>query len=198
MAFEPQRACYYCLCGNAALTNTLRQMLCFHAAVSNGESPTIDVPALDLTTPFNVGGVRLDDEQYANHFKAIPREPVRCITIDELGLDRVDLMKIDVETMESKVLVGAFETIKKCRPVIVAEAIFLECGDKENANLAAMRTILKTLDYDARFIKTMLYSPDNIRHTTEAIFPDGDRNIVAIPNEDSKPDWFAKLPSIYE
>jgi hypothetical protein len=39
---------------------------------------------------------------------------------------------------------------------------------------------------------------DNARFTPEVVFPGHDRNLVAIPNETPKPDWFYSLPSAHE
>jgi FkbM family methyltransferase len=46
---------------------------------------------------------------------------VRMNTIDSLGLDRLDFIKIDVEGFEPNVLEGAAETISRCRPVMFIE-----------------------------------------------------------------------------
>ncbi len=42
-------------------------------------------------------------------------------TVDALGLDDVDLMKVDVEGHELAALTGATATIERCRPVLVVE-----------------------------------------------------------------------------
>ena len=47
--------------------------------------------------------------------------PVITIAIDDLGLDDLDLLKIDVQGYELQVLQGAEETIKRCNPVIIVE-----------------------------------------------------------------------------
>lgn len=41
--------------------------------------------------------------------------------LDDFGFEDVDLIKIDVEGHELKVLQGAVETIKKCKPVMIIE-----------------------------------------------------------------------------
>jgi FkbM family methyltransferase len=48
---------------------------------------------------------------------------VPALTLDELlrGIERVDLMKIDVEGAEWRVLQGAKETIARCRPTLIFE-----------------------------------------------------------------------------
>lgn len=46
---------------------------------------------------------------------------VPTMPLDALGLDRVDVMKIDVEGAESIVIEGGLETIRRCRPAIVVE-----------------------------------------------------------------------------
>lgn len=43
------------------------------------------------------------------------------ITIDSLNLENVDYIKIDVEGFEKQVLIGAKDTIERCRPRIVIE-----------------------------------------------------------------------------
>jgi len=48
-------------------------------------------------------------------------EPVPCFRIDEMGLDTVDAIFLDVEGFEIPALLGATETIKRSRPVIMAE-----------------------------------------------------------------------------
>lgn len=46
---------------------------------------------------------------------------VEMIALDDLLLDKVDLIKIDVEGYEPQVLAGAMETIERCRPLVVVE-----------------------------------------------------------------------------
>jgi len=46
---------------------------------------------------------------------------VDLITIDSLNLNRLDFMKIDVEGYETKVIRGAMNTIRRCKPTIIME-----------------------------------------------------------------------------
>lgn len=46
---------------------------------------------------------------------------VAKMPLDDLGLTRLDVLKIDVEGHELNVLQGSVETLKKCRPIVVLE-----------------------------------------------------------------------------
>lgn len=48
---------------------------------------------------------------------------VQTLTIDSLALPRVDAIKIDVEHGELLVLAGATETLKRCAPKLLVEAL---------------------------------------------------------------------------
>lgn len=52
-----------------------------------------------------------------------PDGPLPVITVDSLNLPRLDLLKIDVEGFEVECLHGARNTLARCNPLIVAEAI---------------------------------------------------------------------------
>ncbi len=190
-AFEPQRAAFCCLCANTALTHNLKQLEPIKAAVSDVDG-VISVPLVDVDKPFNVGGVRLDDPDY-NLVTKLPSEEVSCVRIDSLQLQRCDLMKIDVETMESKVLSGALQTITRCRPVIFAETMCDLNNAVEKRNVEAMRLIFDSLKYDTRRFSPPLFSKDNIRFCPDEIFPGTDHGLIAWPPTKDKPEWFLKL-----
>lgn len=48
-------------------------------------------------------------------------EAARAVTLDELALPALDLLKLDLEGWELPALVGARATIRRCRPVIAME-----------------------------------------------------------------------------
>jgi hypothetical protein len=45
------------------------------------------------------------------------------VTIDQMHLDGVRAVKIDVERAEPLVLAGARDTLRRCRPVLLVEAL---------------------------------------------------------------------------
>ena len=59
------------------------------------------------------------------------RNVISILKLDELNYEGVDLLKIDVEGHELNVLIGAEETIKSCRPVILIEAFDDSIADIE-------------------------------------------------------------------
>lgn len=113
-AIEPQRQLYYMLCGTAALTGR-PNVFAKHCALG-ATAGIVKIPAIDYGAVENFGALELDDtEDDAG-------EPVPRVTLDSLGLQRLDFLKIDVEGMELDVLSGSEQTIGRCRPVISAEA----------------------------------------------------------------------------
>jgi FkbM family methyltransferase len=144
-AFEPQEWTYYALAGNLAINNCLNA----HALnVAVGATiGTIDVPSLAPNVPANFGGLELLYMSHGDRHQSIGVEidrsktaTVPVITIDSLNLSRLDLLKIDVEGMESDVLHGAASTISRYKPIL-----FIEWVKSDQDGLVAFCT---SLGYD--------------------------------------------------
>jgi FkbM family methyltransferase len=71
--------------------------------------------------------------------------------IEECGVDRVDLIKIDVEGAEWEVLVSIKETISKSKPKIVVEL--------SNENSEKVRRLMRELDYGLVRVSEIFNSP---------------------------------------
>jgi len=79
---------------------------------------------LDFVSPNNPGGTGiLCDSQNINSnvINLTNKYPIELITLDSFNIDKLDYLKIDVEGYENNVIIGAFKTIKKCKPLIVME-----------------------------------------------------------------------------
>ena len=86
----------------------------------------------------------VDMASYAPHWPTgTIAAPFRMATLDSRGFKRLDWLKIDVEGCEDRVLRGAVETLKRCKPTVIVEShIFL---DAELTNKC--RTILESCGY---------------------------------------------------
>lgn len=84
----------------------------------------------------NLGASKLTDEGDG--------ERVEVVTLDDISanLPKIDLIKIDAEGMEAKIIRGAMGTIKRHRPLVTAEA-------HSPADLAEIKSIFYGLNYKA-------------------------------------------------
>jgi hypothetical protein len=82
---------------------------------------------------------------------------VELLTLDQLHLSNVSLMKIDVEGMEDQVLDGAKETILKNRPIILIEImggyVFQTAPPDIRQKIMATVEKLKSLGYEVSQIQ---------------------------------------------
>jgi FkbM family methyltransferase len=125
-SFEAQEKLFYALAGNVILHNCFN-VTARHAAVgaTNG---VLDIPEPDYTKPSSFGSFELR-KRVANEDigQAIdydhPTLQIPMIALDSLNLQRLDLLKVDVEGMEMEVLEGAVETIKRCQPQVFIETL---------------------------------------------------------------------------
>jgi FkbM family methyltransferase len=101
IAMEPSPEAFACLHYN---TKHLPQVIKHNAGASD--------------TPHTIGMAK-DTNAGASY--ATPDGGIPCITIDGMGLDRLDFLKMDCEGMEVRALQGAIKTITTHRPVMLIE-----------------------------------------------------------------------------
>ncbi len=110
-AFEPQRITFEFLCANLALNGLLNVVpLQNGAGDQHGE---IIVPVLNPSVAQNFAALKIEGHVAGDLVKVVP--------LDVLDLKRCNLIKIDVEGMELKVLHGAEKTIRDHRPFLFVE-----------------------------------------------------------------------------
>ena len=107
-AFEPDPLSFHCMVSNNPVENVVK-MNC-----ALGE--TNELVAVQRAAVKNSGMHRVDKQHSTSCINYIP-----CISIDMLRLHACDLIQLDVEGYEEKVIRGSVTTIQKFRPVLIAE-----------------------------------------------------------------------------
>jgi FkbM family methyltransferase len=107
-AFEPQRMLNYALCGSVAL-NDLENVIVHRSGLA-ATSGTMRVPRVDYSLASDYGTVQLKPQSEGGG------DSVDVIALDDLGLERLDFLKLDIEGMEIEALRGARALIKAHQP----------------------------------------------------------------------------------
>jgi len=152
-AYEPQRIVFQTLCANLAL-GQCRNVIARQQGLGR-EAGEMIVAAADPRLPCNFGGLSL--------IKAGPGEKIAIQTIDSLELERCALIKADVEGMEAEVLLGATQTVQRCRPVLYLE------NDRVDRAVELIGLVLG-MQYRLWWHITPLFNPDNFAQNPVNIF----------------------------
>jgi FkbM family methyltransferase len=128
IAFEAQRLFANMLSGSVAL-NGMQNVWVHNKALSDCEE-TLNIPQFDVNKDLSWGSVEFGDIQLEQLSQCrLPNNPDDCVpayALDTLiktlpELNQIDVLKIDVEGMELKVLNGAASAISLFRPVLFIE-----------------------------------------------------------------------------
>lgn len=143
-AFEAQEPVFYALAGNIAINN------CWNAtarwAALGEQEGFLDVPEPDYLRPGSFGSLELRHGRNEFIGQNVSYDAEDCVrtpmqTIDAMGLQRLDFLKLDVEGMEVEVLRGARATLERCKPIVMAELI--------KTDRAQLLAFLEGLGYEA-------------------------------------------------
>ena len=152
-AFEPQHLAFQFLCANLALNRILNVLFSQQAV---GEiCCDIKVPVLPPWETINFAGLKIEQDGTG--------EPVPQKTIDSMALKRCDMIKVDVEGMESQVLKGASNTIANHKPLLFVENNS-EPGSRE------LLEILDNLGYTCMWHLENYFNPDNFYQNSINVF----------------------------
>lgn len=168
IAFEAQRLNFQILCSNVILNDHLN-VNCFHLAIGK-QSQNIPVPQFDPRHAHNFGSISVAAHQQG--------EVIRMVSLDDLRLEKCNLIKLDVEGIEADVLIGARDTIERLRPFI-----FLENNKADNAH--AINKILHDYHYNCWWFFCPHFRPNNFRGNPDNIFSDflPETSMICIPQE---------------
>lgn len=122
IAIEPVRTNFVCLQNNAARRDSaLRRksdLLMIHGAAADVNMRQAQTWWKDPSGGDNSGAWEMSLED--NGGAMIPLD---VFTVDGLELPDCDLIKIDTQGWESRILDGARETIERCKPVMIVEVV---------------------------------------------------------------------------
>ena len=181
IAFEPQRIVFQMLCANLAL-NGLPNVYA-HLAAAGRAAGSIEVPDVAYAEPGNHGGVSLA----APHTGA-PGARVPLLALDDLGIDRCRVLKIDVEGMELDVLEGGRALVAAARPII-----YLENNDASRS--PALIEWLLARGYHLFWHLSRFFNPGNFFGNPDNAFGElVDLNMICVGNELAPA--FARLPRV--
>lgn len=177
IAFEAQEQMFRLLCKNLE-DNSIQNVDARNVAVGHVCHPSVGIASFTVdggkqypnityggSRHFNIGGIALCGPSACEAASV-----VQMVTIDSLELPHVDYMKIDVEGFEPLVLLGAQETIKRCKPVIM-----FECNEK--------RPMQSVLDHFG-------LQSDAVPESADLLRSFGYNSITALPGYN----WLAKVP----
>jgi len=170
-AFEPHPPINRLLCGTIGLNETW-QVIPYQFGLGAGPG-LARMDCVDYKTPNNFGGLSLDLDPGPNS----QGYPVTVAPLDMFKLDRLALLKADVEGMESEVIIGAKETITRCQPVL-----YLECDRYDRAE--RLIGLVRDLEYDIFSHVVPYYTPVNYRGDPEDIWPGlAAFNLLCLPHD---------------
>lgn len=157
VAFEPQRQVYYMLCANMALNN-ISHVHCMPTAVSN-IAGSVKVPELNFKETGNYGALGLEE-----HFPdSMDYTMAQVIRLDDLNPTSCDFIKIDIEGMETRALLGAVKTIETYKP-------FLYVEDDRQQHSKNLIECLHNLGYEVYLHSPALFQEENFFKNTFNVF----------------------------
>ncbi len=119
ICFEPQRKMYELLVKNINDNDLQSRCVAHNCAVGSKDIENVSLDGGNEgykanydNLPSNLGGVAIGEGG---------EDGVKVVTLDGIGIDKCDLIKIDVEGAEPYVIEGAKDVIIKFKPVIIYE-----------------------------------------------------------------------------
>jgi FkbM family methyltransferase len=177
LAVEPSAREFARLVDHAAL-NALDQLTPVRAAVVGTSGPR----TLRLADPSRAGLNTLGDAFAYEGIETAGYEPVEGLSLDDLvagaGLDRVHVVKLDVEGSEAEALDGAATVLRTHRPILVVEVCATSLG-ASGASVAGLEARLR----DAGYACFEIDDATGALRAVTALSDEGDRNVVALPAE---------------
>ena len=156
-AFEPQPVVFQNLCANLAM-NGLQNVVAYNKACGDQLGYTF-FPDIDYRQEANFGSISIDQ------FKDVRfGQRIDICKLDEIEFQKINLLKIDAEGMETEIISGASDHVKQYRPVLFVE------NDRPEKSEQLINAIFD-LDYRLWWSVTPLFNPDNWKGNSNNIWP---------------------------
>lgn len=139
LAFEPDRESFSSLCKNV-YSNSHLNIECYKVAVQDDQ----ECKSIRLNTRRTGGNRGLSSLETFDRY-VVGYEAVEATTIDKCG--HVDLIKIDVEGGESRVLEGALNTLRTIKPAVIWECSVIIDEQTQSENTREAFSLLKECGY---------------------------------------------------
>lgn len=160
-SFEPNNDNYELLVRNTLHKNNV---INYNVAVSDIDGRG-HINTFNKNISGNYGECKISDEG----------QDIKLVKLDNLDIEKPDLIKIDVEGHEYQVFLGMINTIKKHKPVIFYENLH---GDK----FPEIFDMLHDLGYKIYYVPVLNYNENNYNNNPFNIFGNGGvLNNLAIP-----------------
>jgi len=148
-SFEPQTLMYE-IQKLSIEENKIENCILYKQALGNVES-TKEMSPID----YNMNGVNIGDLSIGHG-----GEEVNVTTLDLMNLEKVDLIKIDVQGYEKFIIEGGIETIKKHKPIMIVEFEEFQLN-KFGYGSKNLFEKIKELDYEIYFLE-YTYPSDHV------------------------------------
>lgn len=181
IAFEPTNFAAAKLRANIALNPDLAPRISFHQAMLVANTGAVPEPALFSSWPL-VGGGDLHEKHKG---RLMETHGARAVTLDqmmmELGVGKVDFVKLDVDGHELPVLQGSQAMLSRFRPIIAMELapyIHAEFGYAFDELVA----LLKSCRYEFHSLSTRAMLPQTAQALRALVSDGAGINILAVPS----------------
>jgi FkbM family methyltransferase len=170
-AFEPQQEIFEILVSNLNANNVGNVKA--HRAAVGATDGTCRIPQIDYSSANNFGLVSVGKGDLE-----VPE-----IAIDSLELQRIDLIKVDVEGAEADVLRGATSTLMKLRPIL-----YVENNNRQKSK--ALVKLIREMRYRAWWHLSAYYNEANFSGNSHNVWPSlFDPYVICLPEESLVPQW---------
>ncbi|QIW15057.1 hypothetical protein A4G20_01070 [Pasteurellaceae bacterium RH1A] len=181
ICFEPQRIIFQQLCCNLALNN-LTNVETYRMGVGD-KRESILIEDCDYSQSWNYGSFSLDKgfSTESNFGQGVSKQALEVVNLDDFApvqnLERLDLLKVDAEGFDIKVLEGARQTIERFKPMI-----FIEIQANSYAHIWEKMT---AIGYKCYWVVSERYQKDNFYQAQRIAGEYGvDANFLCIANSE--------------